>query len=119
MRITWIQPEDLVGHELRQAREEGNDVDAIEARWLGAGGSPAPTRGASPEAASPELRALAGELLDELAKLPRPFADCEPEGFDEILAAADPAPARDPVDLVARVEGAWLGRAAGCVLGKP
>ena len=30
MRMTWIQPEDLVGHELRQAREEGKDVDALE-----------------------------------------------------------------------------------------
>ena len=51
LRVTWIQPEDLVGHELRQAREEGKDVDAIEARWLAAGGRPAPGRGASQEAA--------------------------------------------------------------------
>ena len=90
LRVTWVQPEDLVGHELRQAREEGKDVDAIEERWLGAGGAPAPARGASPEPASPELRALALELLDELDALPRPLADREPEGFDEILAAADP-----------------------------
>jgi ADP-ribosylglycohydrolase len=117
--VTWIQPEDLVGHELRQAREEGKDVDAIEVRWLDAGGLPAPARGASHEAASPEVRALAPALLDELAALPRPLADREPDGFDEIMGAADPAPARDPVDLAARIEGAWLGRAAGCVLGKP
>jgi ADP-ribosylglycohydrolase len=117
--VTWIQPEDLVGHELRQAREEGKDVDAIEDRWLGAGGAPAPARGASPEPASPELRALAAALIDEIAALPRPFAGREPEGLDEILAAADPVPARDVVDVAARIEGAWLGRAAGCVLGKP
>ena len=29
MRITWVQPEDLIGHELRQAREEGKDVDPM------------------------------------------------------------------------------------------
>ena len=43
LRLTWVQPEDLVGHELRQAREEGKDVDAIERRWLAAGGRPAPS----------------------------------------------------------------------------
>jgi ADP-ribosylglycohydrolase len=120
VRITWIQPEDLVGHELRQAREEQKDVDAIEARWLAAGGAPAPARGASPDPVSPELGALAIELLDELDALPRPLAADEPEGFDEIIAAADPAPASAPAaDLEERLEGAWLGRAAGCVLGKP
>jgi ADP-ribosylglycohydrolase len=120
MRITWIQPEDLVGHELRQAREEQKDVDAIEARWRAAGGAPAPPRGASPDPVSPELRALALELLDELDAVPRPLATDEPESFDEILAEAEPATAATPGDdLGERIAGAWLGRAAGCVLGKP
>jgi len=117
--VTWVQPEDLVGHELRQAREEEKDVDAIEARWLGAGGAPAPGRGASQEPASVELRTFALELLDELDSLPRPLAAEEPEGFEAILAEADPAPARAVADASERVAGAWLGRAAGCVLGKP
>jgi ADP-ribosylglycohydrolase len=115
--VTWSQPEDLIGHELRQAREEGKDVDAIETVWLGAGGHPAPGRGASQEPAPPELRRLALELLDAVERIPRPLAAEEPDGFDEILAAADPAPARE-IDP-ARVPGAWLGRAVGCVLGKP
>jgi len=118
VRITWIQREDLVGHELRQAREEGKDVDAIEERWLASGGSPAPARGASPEEAPPELARLAGELLDELDALPRPLAADEPEGLEEILAAAGPSHGGGEVQHD-RIRGAWLGRAAGCVLGKP
>ncbi|HEY3182439.1 MAG TPA: ADP-ribosylglycohydrolase family protein [Gaiellaceae bacterium] len=117
MRVTWIQNEDLIGHELRQAREEGKDVDAIEARWRAAGGADAPARGASPGPASPELRALALELIDEVAALPRPLAEDEPEDFDADAVPARPAPPRD--ELEARIRGAWLGRAAGCVLGKP
>jgi ADP-ribosylglycohydrolase len=114
-----VQPEDLVGHELRQAREEGNDVDGVEQRWLGAGGAPAPGRGASQEPVPAELRALALELLDELDALPRPLAAEEPDDFDEILAQSEPVSARAAVDVSERIAGAWLGRAAGCVLGKP
>jgi ADP-ribosylglycohydrolase len=111
--VTWIQPEDLVGHELRQAREEGKDVDAIEARWLAAGGRPAPGRGASQEPATPALVRLACNLLDELDALPRPLAADEPDDFAITVPARTVEPDRE------RIRGAWLGRAVGCVLGKP
>ena len=29
VRVTWVQPEDLVGHELRQAAEDGRDALVI------------------------------------------------------------------------------------------
>ena len=52
--MTWLQPEDQVGHELRPARGEGKDVGGGERRGLAAGGAPAPSPGASQEQAPPE-----------------------------------------------------------------
>ncbi|MFD5647391.1 ADP-ribosylglycohydrolase family protein [Streptomyces anulatus] len=123
VRLTWAQPEDLVGHELRQAAQDGRDAREIEERWYTAGGAPAPDRaGASEPPAPPRLRALAGRLLDELALLESPLAADEPTGLDEIVAACPhwPGPA-DAGRAVGRdrLHAAWLGRAAGCLLGKP
>ncbi|MFD9879340.1 ADP-ribosylglycohydrolase family protein, partial [[Kitasatospora] papulosa] len=71
VRLTWVQPEDLVGHELRQAAQDGREASAVAARWHAAGGPPAPlTAGASPRPVSRYLRLLACDLLDELAELP-------------------------------------------------
>ncbi|MEV7493352.1 ADP-ribosylglycohydrolase family protein [Streptomyces anulatus] len=123
VRLTWAQPEDLVGHELRQAAQDGRDAREIEERWYAAGGAPAPDRaGASEPPAPPRLRALAGRLLDELALLESPLVADEPTGLDEIVAACPhwPGPA-DAGRAVGRdrLHAAWLGRAAGCLLGKP
>jgi ADP-ribosylglycohydrolase len=125
LRLTWVQPEDLLGHELRQAAEDGRDVRAAERAWLAAGGAPAPGRaGASDTPADPGLRKLATQLLDELALLPSPLAQHEPTDLAAVKAACPdwPGPAATPPgtgDLPARLEAGWLGRAAGCLLGKP
>ncbi|WP_159664431.1 ADP-ribosylglycohydrolase family protein, partial [Streptomyces mexicanus] len=169
LRLTWVQPEDLLGHELRQAVQDGREPSAVAARWRAAGGPEAPARaGASPQPVSRYLRLLAEDLLDELAELPSTLAEAEPTDLAAIKALCPdwPAPARaardragdgaagrartDPagaapdrrtapadaapecrtadgnavpdraggVDVV-RLEAAWLGRAAGCLLGKP
>lgn len=123
VRATWVQPEDLVGHELRQAAEDGRDVRDIERRWYEAGGSPAPDRaGASTPPAPPGLRAVAVHLLDELALLDSPLADDEPTALDAIRDACPqwPHPRTEPAAVAhERLHAAWLGRAAGCLLGKP
>ncbi|MEV4938580.1 ADP-ribosylglycohydrolase family protein [Streptomyces zaomyceticus] len=149
LRLTWVQPEDLVGHELRQADEDGRDAREVTARWQRAGGLPAPpTAGASPTP-RPDLRPLAAHLLDSLAALPSPLSPHEPTGLPEIRAlalraapnAADGRPpgqdgrapgfrgaaagaqgsggAGTDTALRDRLHAAWLGRAAGCLLGKP
>ncbi|MBC2867813.1 ADP-ribosylglycohydrolase family protein [Streptomyces mexicanus] len=169
LRLTWVQPEDLLGHELRQAVQDGREPSAVAARWRAAGGPEAPARaGASPQPVSRYLRLLAEDLLDELAELPSTLAEAEPTDLAAIKALCPdwPAPARAardragdgaaerartdtagaapdrrtaPADAapecrtadgnavpdraggvdVVRLEAAWLGRAAGCLLGKP
>ncbi|TXL92603.1 ADP-ribosylglycohydrolase family protein [Streptomyces sp. IB2014 016-6] len=88
LRVTWVQPEDLLGHELRQASEDGRDATAQAATWRASGGRPSPPRaGASTPPAPPTLRALALALLDELAELPGRLADREPTPLAEITQA--------------------------------
>ncbi len=126
MRLTWAQPEDLLLHELVQARTEGVDVDAVadvERRWLQAGGGSLepPVSGAAAVPAGPELRRLASALLDELDGLLRPEDPDQPSTLAAVVAGWTDGPdVRAPGDdLPDRVAGAWLGRSAGCVLGKP
>jgi ADP-ribosylglycohydrolase len=122
LRLTWVQPEDLLGHELRQARLDGREPAAIEARWAAAGGPDAPERaGASPHRASRYLRLLAEDLLDELADLPSRFGEDEPTDLARIKAACPDWPAARSATAPGplALEAAWLGRAIGCLLGKP
>ncbi|MER5192659.1 ADP-ribosylglycohydrolase family protein [Streptomyces sp. NPDC002755] len=125
LRLTWVQPEDLLGHELHQAAQDGREPWAIAARWKAAGGCEAPPRaGASPQRASRYLRLLADDLLDELADLPSRLTEHEPTGLERIRALCPqwpsrPAGARAQTPTPAGLEAAWLGRAVGCLLGKP
>ncbi|WP_405993943.1 ADP-ribosylglycohydrolase family protein [Streptomyces sp. NBC_00986] len=122
LRLTWVQPEDLLGHELRQATQDGREPSAIAARWRAAGGAEAPERaGSSPQPPTRYLRLLAEDLLDELADLPSSLADQEPTDLARIRALCPnwPTPQATSPPRPARFEAAWLGRAVGCLLGKP
>jgi len=126
MRVTWVQPEDLVRHEIWQSEREGRDVAAVRGRWADGGTTLEPPGvGASPEIGTPAQRALAEELLRELDALPDDTAPTEPSDWPVIAAGIDGAARSEGAataygpQLGDRLHGAWLGRAVGCVLGKP
>lgn len=118
MKISWISPEELLRYELQQQREEGKDIASWQARWERI------QRDARDET---ELRSQALQLLDELnsAAPSNELLHSEPSALEEILAQRPHAPpalrqhALAHEELYDRILGGWLGRAAGCLLGKP
>ncbi len=125
IRLTWAQPEDLVGHELAASAAEGKDPDlvaAIRQQWIKAGGAPEGSARGATEVPKPMLRRLASDLLDRLDAAPvDPDLNRRepPDRADHLIRMSVPLPVPDATTLQDRLHGAWLGRAIGCVLGKP
>jgi ADP-ribosylglycohydrolase len=119
MRVSWVQPEDLLSHELVAARDLGKDVSKVTWRWLDAGGSLGPSAtGVSPGPASPELHALADRLLDALDEQPMPPRPGEPDDLDGIRAMWRDVPRWEARVNTTKLHAAWVGRAVGCLLGR-
>ena len=118
MKLTWINPVELVGHELNQLEQEGRDVASLRRRW-----NASHAENNTPEA----LRRSAQLFLEELAPLSRLSAvsAVEPSKLESILElcpgrASDRIPAIPQRSVIEdRIAGGWFGRAAGCLLGKP
>jgi ADP-ribosylglycohydrolase len=102
-------PQELLRWELAQRRESGFDVDALAA--------------AARRAVAGDDAAEARRLLCELGATTRDenWAYEEPEDLAGILATLPEAPVSTIGDseFRDRTLGAWLGRCAGCNLGKP
>ncbi len=109
---------ELLPHELNQREEEGCETSACRERFR----ELEKLRGA-------EQRCQAEELYNTLDALEvrADFAYKEPSTFPEILALrpnsasqhTQPRPIPPSDVLLDHLEGAWLGRTAGCILGKP
>ena len=118
MKISWIAPEDLLEYEFRQAELDGNNISAAREAWAAAKQNPS---------GPGDLRSLAQELLDKIEAQPFPesLAQREPLALETIrllrpaAARISPSLPLNQVELHERILGGWLGRAAGCLLGKP
>ena len=108
VRISWLKPEDRIEHEFRQLREEGADPSGLEERWRKGGTEDLDKQ-----------RELALELLDASVALRRNDDDLDVAAFVRSAAAPSPSTRFDRADLENRLNAAWTGRAAGCLLGKP
>ncbi len=100
-----------------QAADEGVDLAPFQAEFHALDRDEVRT--------NPALQARAGELLDAIQRAPirEDYPYHEPSDLPGIRAAAAPAdlPGELPAGQALRdkVYGAWLGRASGCLLGKP
>ena len=121
MRLTWAQPEDLLPHALVQAVADGVDVAAVAARWRTAGGPLTPAvGGASDDPALVPLRGLARDLLAEVDERTRQASPpLDPDALVRLEPGWGPSPVAPAAADGDRLHGGWLGRAAGCLLGKP
>lgn len=105
--------ENLIRAELTQRQEEGCDTGPVRRRFEAILSRPEIDQAAAYE-----------ELWAKIEKLPSPREEQEPSTLEGIRARRPEGPRRlkldlSEVELQDKLYGAWLGRAAGCMLGKP
>lgn len=117
LRIIYLASEERLVHEFVQSAEEGKSVASLRADW---------NEFVSTDPSAKERDLMAEQLLDALALTagdPERERD-EPSVLADIWSARKRVafPLTRPVDVSTiedRIHGGWLGRAAGCLLGKP
>jgi ADP-ribosylglycohydrolase len=104
----------LLLSELTLAREDGRDLNAVEELARRARAAIDARDEAAQQTVYNQLTSL---LVNPVIR------SREPDDLESILALCDPLPAipvtSDDAVLLDRLHGAWLGRCAGCALGKP
>ena len=116
MRISWLDISERVKHELQQREEEGDHLAQLSAEWLEI----------EKLHLNEELLRIKSELLYtkiEAAQSVVQNNSKEPSDWKEIERLCnikvEPVPSFQLSLIEDRILGGWLGRSAGCLLGKP
>lgn len=116
MKISWLEKSDRIKHELQQREEEGNNILELRTEWeriekLGLNET--------------ELNSNAEYFYKKLGETPYRIQNeqQEPALWDDIERLcnikANKIPSFSTTFVKNRILGGWLGRSAGCLLGKP
>ena len=116
MKISWLDLSDRIKYELQQREEEGNDVSELRAEW-----SALEDSGLNEENKKVDLE----KFYHKLENFPFTIENQinEPSEWNEIIQITNVKPDSVPSFISEFIEdrilGGWLGRSAGCLLGKP
>jgi ADP-ribosylglycohydrolase len=105
IRITWLDPLERFGHELRQLREEGADSGELEQSWNAL--------------LEEEKRQRAVEFLARAEEISLTVQQVYKREKFVVQLRGQPSQSFSREELGQKLHAAWLGRAAGCLLGKP
>ncbi len=116
MRISWLEISERITYELQQRDEEGNDVAELRNEW---------NRLQNSNLSEKNIEANAEMFYRKLDAIPSRVNNeqNEPNEWNEILRRcdikSDTVPSFSSSFVEDRILGGWLGRSAGCLLGKP
>ena len=116
MKISWLDLSDRIKYELQQLEEEGNDVSELREEWNGLEDS---------NLNDENKKVIAENFYNKLEAVQFSVENekNEPSEWNEIIRLINPKPETVPSFssefIEDRILGGWLGRSAGCLLGKP
>ena len=116
MRISWLDISERINYELQQREEEGNDVAELRRVW---------TEIKNLNLNGEKLLTEAENFYQKIDGVPSKVKNIEfePTEWNEIVRHCkinpEPVPSFTSEFIEDRILGGWLGRSAGCMLGKP
>jgi ADP-ribosylglycohydrolase len=116
MKISWLDLSDRIKYELQQREEEGNDVSELRAEWNALEDSILNEE---------NKKVIVEKFYQKIENFPLIIENeiNEPLEWNEILKITNTKPESVPSFtsefIEDRILGGWLGRSAGCLLGKP